>query len=81
MSLVIILFVYILLSWITAWSGRNRVFGFWGYFFASLLLTPLLGVLFVVASAPREPSVIYITGEELKAIEARRTARAGLRNG
>ncbi len=35
--------------------GRKRKFGFWGYFFASLLLTPLLGLLFVIASGPAQP--------------------------
>jgi len=30
--------------------GKNRKFGFWGYFFGSLLLTPLLGLLLVIAS-------------------------------
>ncbi len=29
--------------------GRNRKFGFWGYFFASLLLTPFVGILLVLA--------------------------------
>ena len=30
--------------------GINRKFGFWGYFFASLLLTPFVGILLVLAS-------------------------------
>ena len=42
----------ILGSLLVAFLGRNRKFGFWGYFFASLLLTPLLGILFVIASGP-----------------------------
>lgn len=33
--------------------GRNRKFGFWGYFFASLLLTPILGLLLVIASGKK----------------------------
>ena len=33
--------------------GSNRKFGFWGYFFASLLFTPLIGVLLVIASDKR----------------------------
>lgn len=33
--------------------GWNRKFGFWGYFFASLLLTPIVGLLLVLASSPR----------------------------
>lgn len=30
--------------------GQKRKFGYWGYFFASLLLTPLIGILLVIAS-------------------------------
>lgn len=33
--------------------GRRRKLGFWGYFFASLLLTPLIGALFVLVSDPK----------------------------
>jgi hypothetical protein len=32
--------------------GRNRKLGFWGHFFASLLLTPLIGMLLIVATDP-----------------------------
>lgn len=35
------------------WFGRHRKFGFWGYFFASLALTPLVGALLVMAGEPR----------------------------
>jgi hypothetical protein len=30
--------------------GTNRKFGFWGYFFASMALTPLIGIFIVLAS-------------------------------
>lgn len=33
-----------------AFLGTNRKFGFWGYFFASMLLTPLIGLLLVISS-------------------------------
>jgi hypothetical protein len=33
--------------------GRHRKLGFWGYFFGSILLTPLMGLLLVIVSAPR----------------------------
>jgi hypothetical protein len=33
--------------------GRHRKLGFWGYFFGSILLTPMMGLLLVVVSAPR----------------------------
>ena len=45
----------IVLSLIIGLFGRHRKFGFWGYFFASLLLTPLLGLLLLVASDKRAP--------------------------
>ena len=33
--------------------GRRRKLGGWGYFFATLLLTPLIGLLLYLASDPR----------------------------
>lgn len=33
--------------------GINRKMGFWGYFFSSLLLTPLIGILLLLVSDPR----------------------------
>lgn len=33
--------------------GRNRKLGAWGYFFATLLLTPVIGLLLLLASDPR----------------------------
>jgi amino acid transporter len=33
-----------------AFFGRDRKWGFWGYFFASLLMSPIVGLLFVLAS-------------------------------
>jgi hypothetical protein len=41
---------YVLLSIFVAFIGMNRKFGFWGYFFASIALTPLIGILLVLAS-------------------------------
>ncbi|MDR0355061.1 MAG: hypothetical protein LBJ64_04925 [Deltaproteobacteria bacterium] len=43
---------YLLLCLAAAYWGRNRRFGFWGFFFGSLLLTPAVGLLLVIASAP-----------------------------
>jgi uncharacterized membrane protein len=33
--------------------GRNRRCGFWGYFFGSLLLTPFVGLILVLASGKK----------------------------
>ena len=35
--------------------GRNRKFGFWGYFFGSIVLTPLIGLILVLASDSKAP--------------------------
>jgi hypothetical protein len=42
--------LYVVASWIIALLGKNRRFGFWGYFFASLLLTPAVGILLYFAT-------------------------------
>jgi hypothetical protein len=49
----IIIIVYIGLCLIIAWIGCNRKFGFWGYFFCSLFLTPVIGALVLLASDER----------------------------
>jgi len=43
---------YVLLSLIIAYLGRKYRFGFWGYFFSSLLLTPIVGCFLLIASMP-----------------------------
>jgi hypothetical protein len=45
--------LYFALSLVIAVFGNNRKFGFWGYFFASLLFTPMIGALLVIASDKR----------------------------
>lgn len=54
MLIVIALFGYFLLSLFVAFMGASRKFGFWGYFFASLLLTPFLGLLLVISADRRK---------------------------
>lgn len=44
--------IYTLLSLLIAWWGKNYRLGFWGYFFASLLLSPAVGCILVIASTP-----------------------------
>ena len=39
-------------SIVVAVLGRNRRFGFWGYFFSSVLLTPIVGLLLLLAAIP-----------------------------
>ena len=45
----------LIVSLIIAYFGRYRRFGFWGYLFASLLLTPLVGLLLLIASDKQVP--------------------------
>lgn len=42
--------VFLGLSLIVGLLGMNTRFGFWGNFFASMLLTPLVGLLMVIAA-------------------------------
>jgi hypothetical protein len=66
---------YLGLCAVVGWCGLNRRFGFWGYFFFSLIFTPLLGLLFVIASDRPRPAtrISRIIGElkELKSYVAR----------
>lgn len=51
MNILLIIFV---LSVIVGLLGINTRFGFWGNFFASMLLTPVVGLLFVIAASRRQ---------------------------
>jgi amino acid transporter len=45
---------YLILCFIVGYFGRNRSMTFWGYFFASIVLTPLVGLLLVIISKKKE---------------------------
>ena len=45
--------VCIVLAFLVGYLGRERKMGFWGYFFATLLLTPFVGFLLLVVSGKR----------------------------
>jgi hypothetical protein len=47
---------YIVFSLIIAILGTDRKFGFWGYFFCSLLLSPAIGLIILLASDKRKPN-------------------------
>ena len=49
--------VIIGVSLIIGFFGRHKKFGFWGYFFGSLLLTPLIGVILLLASDPKKKNL------------------------
>lgn len=46
--------LYLAGSLIVAVLGKNRRFGFWGYLFASLLLSPMIGLILILASDRRK---------------------------
>jgi hypothetical protein len=48
-----IIIVYVLLCLFTGFIGRNRKWTFWGYLWASMLFSPVLGLLFLLASDPK----------------------------
>jgi hypothetical protein len=50
-----ILIAWLLGSFIIALFGSKFRFGFWGYFFGSLLLTPVMGLLLLLAAIPPRP--------------------------
>lgn len=41
---------YLLVSLFIGFLGTNKKLGFWGYFFGSLLFTPLIGIILLCAS-------------------------------
>lgn len=43
---------YLGLSLLIGLMGEDRKFGFWGYFFGSLLFSPFIGIILVLASDP-----------------------------
>ncbi len=43
---------WLVLAILIGFFGRNRRFRFWGYFFASVLLTPIVGILLLLAAIP-----------------------------
>lgn len=44
--------IYFLAAAAVAYWGRRRKWGYWGYFWSSILFTPFLGVMFVLAADP-----------------------------
>ena len=49
---VVLILLNVALAYLIGFLGRNRRLGFWGHFFCSLLLTPIIGLLLVVATEP-----------------------------
>lgn len=54
---------WIVTSLLIAIAGRRYRFGFWGYLFGSLLLSPVIGVLLYFAAIPvrdRRPAIVAV---------------------
>jgi len=49
--------VYIIFCLAIGTFGRNRKLGFWGYFLSSLILTPLIGLILVLATDEKEKTI------------------------
>ena len=47
------LVLYVLICLLIGYLGKYRKFGFWGYTIAAFLLTPLMGILLLIASDER----------------------------
>ncbi len=45
---------YLALCLLAGILGRNRIIGFWGFFFCSILFTPVICLLFLYFAAPRK---------------------------
>ncbi len=50
-----VIFIYLLACGAAAFMGRRRRIGFWGFFFLSIIATPLLSALFIFAASPMRP--------------------------
>ena len=47
-----VLAIWLVSSFVIGLFGARYRFGFWGYFFGSILLTPLIGLLLLAAAVP-----------------------------
>jgi len=54
----IVVLSYIILCTIVGLMGRNKTIGFWGFFFFSLVLTPLIGFGVLAIARDKDRSLI-----------------------
>ena len=45
---------YLALCFVAGIVGRNRRIGFWGFFFSSIIFTPIVTLLFLYFAMPRK---------------------------
>jgi len=46
--------IYFVLSIIIGVLGTNRIMGFWGYMFCSIIFSPIIGLMVLLVSAPKK---------------------------
>jgi len=46
--------LYLAFSFLAGILGRNRRIGFWGFFFSSIIFTPVISLMFLYFAAPRK---------------------------
>lgn len=46
--------IYFFISLLIGILGNNKQMGFWGYFFGSLIFTPLVGIILLIVSKDRK---------------------------
>jgi len=54
MNVIGVILVFVVLGILIGFFGRKYRFGFWGYFFMSVLLTPVVGLLALLAAIPKD---------------------------
>ncbi len=55
--IIIEILAYLMLCFCLALIGKNRKFGYWGYFFCSLFLTPIIGAIVLLGSDKRQKKI------------------------
>lgn len=50
--------VYVGACWLMGFLGRNTKFSFWGNFWVSVVLTPVIGVVVLLAQDSRPPKKV-----------------------
>jgi hypothetical protein len=50
---ILVLVPYVLFCWLLAYFGRDLKFGFWGNFWVSIVLTPIVGIVVLLAQDKR----------------------------
>ena len=69
MPLITIPLICIVIAFFFGYLGRNKKMGFWGYFFATLFLTPFIGAILLIVTGKKETNEDKDedkTGEETK---------------